>query len=712
MTESVASGGPPSQRRHFRATQIRACQECRRRKIRCDRDEPCSYCVRLGLRCAYTYTATSKQHVRDNTDSQLQTRGRIVRLQQALERIESLLSAVKSDLKELSSSETYSRLPGVGQDSQDIETNAQRSPSHAAETGQLVKAGASPVYVNDGVWVDLEYEQDSVVDPKETCPVPRPALEDAFIFGYSQPNADPLALMPSPHHHALFWQLYLETVDPVLKIFHAPTFQGPFLKAAQNPFSLTPSLRCLLHAIYYAAVVSLQSEEKCLELFQDQRQSLLDKYCDAFQTTLAEAKFLTCPDVAILQAMAIFLICARRDRNRSSVWALTALLIRLSRKIGLHRDPEAFNLSCFDSEMRRRLWWHICILDVRTAEDENMEPSIYEHDFDTRFPAYINDSDLHPSMSRLPAGEPKGTDMLFCLSRFEISYALRQVNFSDKFCSDNNYQVTSAVQKLSFINSISGKLEETYFQHCDARLPICFLSATASKLILDKTKLLIHLSSRQHGVEVDIHHSHLFFKTAIEIVEFTHSLRSHEPYQQWTFLFQKYIDWDSLAYLLLHLRSNPKTALAPRAWNAVNQCFQDWESDSADPSQENRWRRLQALRLQAATAQENVHNEPDAIANERPSSAILGFRDRLADRPGSMSWYKSSEVQNGWSKIQASTPNMQPELVPTNSTAIGVDPLVGDSGVLYEDQTVGQSANLQDMWWDLPFDNDGFNSMV
>jgi hypothetical protein len=45
---------------------------------------------------------------------------------------------------------------------------------------------------------------------------------------------------------------------------------------------------------------------------------------------------------------------------------LTGLAIRIAHSLGLHRDGTNFDVSPFDTEMRRRCWWQICVLDVRT----------------------------------------------------------------------------------------------------------------------------------------------------------------------------------------------------------------------------------------------------------------------------------------------------------------------------------------------------------
>lgn len=51
-----------------------------------------------------------------------------------------------------------------------------------------------------------------------------------------------------------------------------------------------------------------------------------------------------------------------------SLFVLSGMTIRLAQTMGLHRDGKALGLSPFETELRRRLWWHIVHLDFRAAD--------------------------------------------------------------------------------------------------------------------------------------------------------------------------------------------------------------------------------------------------------------------------------------------------------------------------------------------------------
>lgn len=88
--------------------------------------------------------------------------------------------------------------------------------------------------------------------------------------------------------------------------------------------------------------------------------------------------------------------------------------------MGLHRDGTAFGLKPFETELRRPLWYHICLLDNRSSEHNGCEPIVPgEFAFDARLPLLINDSDLTPDMNTPPPERDEMCDMTFCLMRCE-----------------------------------------------------------------------------------------------------------------------------------------------------------------------------------------------------------------------------------------------------------------------------------------------------
>lgn len=171
-----------------------------------------------------------------------------------------------------------------------------------------------------------------------------------FLFGLSSANVDMFSLHPPKEHVAIYWQVYKENVDPLVKVIHAPTIEPRVLKSADSLDKIHRGLECLLFAVYYSAITSMWPEE-VPKLFGEEKQDLLTRYRFGLEQALARAEFLQTDEIIVLQAFIIFLICLRRNDDARIIWTLTGLVVRMAQTLGLHRDGTHFNLPPFAIEM-------------------------------------------------------------------------------------------------------------------------------------------------------------------------------------------------------------------------------------------------------------------------------------------------------------------------------------------------------------------------
>ena len=624
----------PIESRLPRVAPGRSCIACRRRKIKCDRNQPCAYCVKIRVQCVYPVEEGKKQ---PNDNDVL---SRLKRIERSLARLETTQSHDNANSRirpatpgsnentdSLTRQEDALSHDGTSQPqpnrTPDQEVQGRSVQTTPGGSGKLVVEEGDTRYVNGSFWVDLEEEaadRDEDIPSNSTgtgtetgigiatLPSSHPTNENSyqrFIFGMTTvPQGSGLRHLHPPEARIFsLWQVYLENVDPLLKILHVPTTQRQILRASSHLDNIPPPIEAIMFAIYYAAVTSLQHSEATQSLLQQDRMDLLHQYRIGIEHSLANANFMTAPDVATLQALTLYLICARQTVDKAFVWSMVGLLYRLATKLGLHRDPASLGLAPFMTEMRRRLWWQICILDVRVAEDNDTDPLICEHNFDTNYPNNVNDGDLDLNMTGIPRPSHNRTEMLFCLTRFDISYAARKLVFSSKFSSDNGYSPLTVAEKIDMIDNLQTSLDEKYFKYCDLEVPICFLAFTASRLVLAKMKLTVHHPARSQSSDLSQAQFGTLVASSIDIIEYAHELRTNVKYSRWLWLFQQYVEWDAVAFLLHSLTITPLPTFAERAWKAIDGFLEDWKDHIPNGQRERRWRRLLALQAKARERQ-------------------------------------------------------------------------------------------------------------
>ena len=118
-----------------------------------------------------------------------------------------------------------------------------------------------------------------------------------------------LNLYPDTQLALRLWNVYVKSVDPVVKILHIPTVQSAVVATILNTRSAQPSTVALTFAIYYAAVTALCHDD-CDEPVELpwEKLVLLKRYQTALDRLLVGPDFINRPDVTGLQALAIYVV--------------------------------------------------------------------------------------------------------------------------------------------------------------------------------------------------------------------------------------------------------------------------------------------------------------------------------------------------------------------------------------------------------------------
>lgn len=287
--------------------------------------------------------------------------------------------------------------------------------------------------------------------------------------------------------------------------------------------------------------------------------------------------------MTVIVAFALFLLVVRRHDDSRFCWSLTSLAIRLGQGMGLHRDPSHFDLPPYESEMRRRLWWGLMALDLRSAEEFGTDMTITDRSFDTRLPANINDSEISTESTEVPESKIGRSDCAVALVRYEICSMARQLHFSSSatatMCPKSD--VSTMEEKEETLVDIYQKVERKFLNHVvDETDPLYWVAAMISRIIMAKSCLVIYHSlmfpGSEHELSIEVRQR--LFVSAIEIIECNHKLNSDPRCKQFRWLFKTYPQWHAIAYVLIEVCRRPWTALVERGWLATN----DYEGDQME----------------------------------------------------------------------------------------------------------------------------------
>ena len=132
--------------------------------------------------------------------------------------------------------------------------------------------------------------------------------DDLLLFGSRRTNVDFSTLHPDPVQIFRLWQVYLDNVNPLLKVTHTPSLQGRIIEAASNVTNINTSLGALMFSIYCMSILSLAAED-CQTMFGSSKQDLLIRYQLGCQQALLNCGFLRTNDRDCLTALYLYLVC-------------------------------------------------------------------------------------------------------------------------------------------------------------------------------------------------------------------------------------------------------------------------------------------------------------------------------------------------------------------------------------------------------------------
>jgi hypothetical protein len=132
--------------------------------------------------------------------------------------------------------------------------------------------------------------------------------DDEYDLFFGRQAAEKLTtLHPSPVLIFRLWQTFLDNVNPLIKIFHAPSVQQKVLDATANLEEIPKNTEALMFGIYAAATISLNDED-CRKLFNESKEAVLTRFQAGAHRALRIAGYLKSSDIVVLQAFALYLV--------------------------------------------------------------------------------------------------------------------------------------------------------------------------------------------------------------------------------------------------------------------------------------------------------------------------------------------------------------------------------------------------------------------
>ena len=408
--EDGAKSGAPLQKRR-RVT--RACDECRRKKIKCDGKQPCSHCTVYSYECTYDQPSNRRrnpppQYI-ESLEAQLKRANAILRM--ILPSADLNDPELEAKLRHLSFSPSPMRSTPTVLNSVHFTEESENGVDDQLES--MVKATGQLDLDEQG---NLEYHGHSsglhfVRRMRESLGDvmgPEPKGQPLFISPKSRPMSQvfdsPRSLSESPFDGSLpgsdlpprdlareMCDVAINDAGALLRFVHYPTF----VKQMENLYDLSPEqygneenmFLPLFYSVLSVATLFAKNDGSGLEGGYETAIAEGFKY---FKQCRQLMDIADCRDLRQLQAIVFMILFLQSSAKLSVCYAYIGVALRSALRMGLHRCfTESFNP--IEAETRKRVFWVIRKMDTYVGALLGLPHSLNDDEIDQEYPTEVDD---------------------------------------------------------------------------------------------------------------------------------------------------------------------------------------------------------------------------------------------------------------------------------------------------------------------------------
>ncbi|KAF4200324.1 hypothetical protein CNMCM8927_003502 [Aspergillus lentulus] len=577
-----------------------SCELCRKRKVKCDKLDPCTNCVSSGVVCAPVHRPRLPRGVYAQRARATSPAVSVSASPVRMDALPTVTGATMDEDLKVRLNKLEALVNSMRSSTSPPDKSSQQLDHPPSSNG--VTKQAPLVRDPDNFWADLAGEVQELrgaigstldqIECKSAPPPPNATRVDIgdgglrVLVGLSGLTNLGLGWTPIFEKKEMARQLcqvYLQHVDPIIKILHRPSVERWMLHG-ERYLGLPerhPAGDALGSAICYAAAMSL-TETQSLAHFHTSKSSIVTGARRACEAALEKSGLLVSPKLTTLQAFVLYLVARRSEDRSRAPWTLTAVAVRVAKALGLCEDADD---TFFNQQMRKRLWQTVCLMDLQASFSQASEPLISAEDVTASFrpPRHINDSDFGPTTAHDIPDREGLTDTTFAIVSYHVQLVGRLLNFgggaktaaTEPLDGDReSRQLRSqqfeqeALRLLHFVNP-----ESTPYAWFTWHGTQCFVSGARLSALhpLQRSRRANQMAPSTHpngGTEL--------LRLTVNVLE--KALLMHTDPRGEGFRWYVTIPWHALAIAVAECYVCQDMALVRRAWPIIEMSYQNHEA--------------------------------------------------------------------------------------------------------------------------------------
>ena len=401
------------QRKITRNRELRACTECRKRKLKCDRQLPCASCTRRNETTSCVYER--------NLEGLQSDHGHRLQAEAKLEHLEQLVQELSQSRQTFANPDSMTSGANTVQHSTDKLPNGSpyNGATHWSAMLEDIEELRSAIRENDDVYgadIDLGCDEGDGT---------------SILFGATKP-------LPFQQILSQFLPLRHEADRLVAAYFRAKALVAPFVHTAHfsrlyRHFWDNPSTASLLWTSILFSILDISKRTLSTSSRASRDEdSNANRFAIAAAHCLAVGEYYR-PQLFAVEALLLYAQskCLTSVDISSNVAILFGTIARLATVMGYHRDADRSRegVSAFEGEMRRRTWSLCMQLDMLVSFQLGLPSNVQFPTWDTRPPTNLLDSDFDEDTVQLPPARPdsEATELLFYIAKHRLMTVFEKI---------------------------------------------------------------------------------------------------------------------------------------------------------------------------------------------------------------------------------------------------------------------------------------------
>jgi hypothetical protein len=333
---------------------------------------------------------------------------------------------------------------------------------------------------------------------------------------------------------------------------------------------------------------------------------------------------------------------------------LLATAVRIGQSLGL--DREATSHTPFETELRRRTWYSISILDVQAAFDSGSYSALANGVYFKGTPLHINDADISPDDLVSASIRYTFTDMTFSSAVYEMLRHMRKMIHVPVDADGQPLAHQNWAQRHSIVEDCARTLREGYLKYCDpADTFQCFTRVVCEAMITTLRLLVRRPMYRFYSDGPPPKDEFGVLEVARDILDQTLQKVDNNRFKPWEWFV--WVKWYALAVLLAELCEHTEGPLVDRAWVTAEASFAKYQGTIKDAalwsSIKNLMHRARSARslknVVAVEASGSISTIDNPLPFEGPVTVALDADSQIT---GVDSYVSSSEQANLWEETE------------------------------------------------------------